>query len=108
MKLFGPVGVTLCLALAVPFAGSGQIINPANNHSYYLIGPGTWTFCQAQAVSLGGNLVTIREDSKNMKDRIRLAAMLATDILGQAGTTSYCDTNAPGPGSFFYRVGIRY
>jgi parallel beta-helix repeat protein len=31
---------------------------------------------------------------------------LQSSILGQAGTTSYTDTNAVGPGPFFYRVGI--
>ena len=33
--------------------------------------------------------------------------LLATNILGQAGTTSYGDTYAAGKGPFFYRVGIR-
>ena len=33
--------------------------------------------------------------------------LLATNILGQTGTTSYGDTNAAGKGPFFYRVGIR-
>jgi hypothetical protein len=34
-------------------------------------------------------------------------APMAANILGQANRTTYADTNAPGSGPFFYRVGVR-
>ncbi len=34
--------------------------------------------------------------------------LLATNITGQTGTTSYADTNTPGADPFFYRVGVQH
>ncbi|HZR16228.1 MAG TPA: C-type lectin domain-containing protein [Verrucomicrobiae bacterium] len=39
---------------------AGPIVNPANGHSYYLLGQSTWSNAEAQAVRLGGHLATIR------------------------------------------------
>jgi len=44
------------------------------------------------------------ESSANLRPPFTL---LSTNILGQAGTTTYADTNATGPGPFFYRVGVK-
>ena len=44
------------------------------------------------------------EQSTNLNSSF---ASLATNITGQAGTTSYTDTNAPGVDPFFYRVGVQ-
>lgn len=44
---------------------SGPIDNPANGHSYYLLNSNTWTASQAEAVTLGGNLVTINDGAEN-------------------------------------------
>jgi hypothetical protein len=44
---------------------SGPILNPANNHTYFLLNADTWANSQVQALSLGGNLVTINDAAEN-------------------------------------------
>ena len=40
---------------------SGPVTNPINGNSYYLLSTASWTTSQAEAVQLGGNLVTIND-----------------------------------------------
>lgn len=44
---------------------AGPFTNSANGHIYFLLTPDTWTNSQAQAVALGGNLVTISDAAEN-------------------------------------------
>src|SRR5205809_5740838 len=43
----------------------GPIVNPANQHLYYLLTADTWTNSQAFAQTLGGNLATINDAAEN-------------------------------------------
>lgn len=52
------------LALNASVLG-GAVLNPANGHYYYLLSPTTWSVSQAEALTLGGNLVTINDAAEN-------------------------------------------
>lgn len=58
---------TVCLWAATTNAAivSGPIVNPLNGHRYYLLTPNTWTASQAEAVQMGGHLVTINDSDEN-------------------------------------------
>lgn len=43
----------------------GPVVNPTNGHSYYLLSLNNWTASQGEAVTLGGNLVTINDAAEN-------------------------------------------
>ncbi|MFN7138729.1 MAG: C-type lectin domain-containing protein [Limisphaerales bacterium] len=43
----------------------GPVTNSANGHIYYLLSTNTWTKSQAEAVSMGGNLVTINDQAEH-------------------------------------------
>jgi hypothetical protein len=69
MKALFAVLVTCLISLLSPdLRGqvvAGPITNAANGHWYYLVGPTYWTNAEAQAVALGGHLVTINDAAEN-------------------------------------------
>jgi hypothetical protein len=44
---------------------AGPLTNAANAHLYYLLSANTWTASEAEAVGLGGHLVTINDAAEN-------------------------------------------
>jgi len=71
------IGCSLQAMAASPL--TGPILNPANNHYYYLLSSDNWTGSQSQALSLGGNLVTINDAAEN--------AWVASTFLNYGGIT---------------------
>jgi Lectin C-type domain len=70
MKKCNVAGYALVIALvgAIEAAGtivSGPVNNPANGHNYYLLSKSTWTSSEAEAIALGGHLVTINDLGEN-------------------------------------------
>lgn len=60
--------LTFVTSLSLPvFAGvlAGPIINPANHHAYYLLTRLSWEDSEAEAMVLGGHLVTINDAAEN-------------------------------------------
>ena len=68
MRPFGLLGACLICVLARGAEGAviaGPFTYPASGHSYYLLSFNTWTGSQAEALMLGGNLVTINDLAEN-------------------------------------------
>ena len=59
----------------------GPAVNPANGHIYYVVDPNTWTGAQAEAESLGGDLVTINDADEG--------DWLGTEILSGMGLSGW-------------------
>jgi hypothetical protein len=61
-------GVCLTFALQHSFAAvlHGPVTNAANGHVYYLLTQNNWTASEAEAVQLGGHLVTINDLDENL------------------------------------------
>ena len=66
-----PMKILLTIAVLVASVGQVQAgfitstVNPANGNTYYLLTENSWTASQTEAVSLGGNLVTINDKAEN-------------------------------------------
>ncbi len=68
MRTAAFVMLTAILALSTIGQGNvltGPVTNPANGHQYYLLGANTPPALEAEAVSLGGHLVTINDEAEN-------------------------------------------
>ncbi|MFN0132265.1 MAG: lectin-like protein [Phycisphaerales bacterium] len=63
----------------------GPVINPTNNHAYYLLSPSSWTVAEASAVALGGHLVTIRSADENEWVRTMVLGFDGMDRRGWIG-----------------------
>ncbi len=62
---FTTMAVTLFAAVAKADVLGGPIINPSNDHSYFLLTGNNWTGSEAEALTLGGHLVTINDVTEN-------------------------------------------
>jgi hypothetical protein len=66
------VPLVLGLVFAIAFSArvnatvvAGPVMNPDNGHAYYLLAENTWPESEAEAVRLGGHLVTINDAAEN-------------------------------------------
>ena len=61
--------VSLCVAWCAGFPAQasvlfGPVINPSTKHVYYLLTESTWQAAETEAISLGGHLVTINDQTE--------------------------------------------
>ena len=62
-KCVMPIAATMLLVASTAEAGilSGPIVNPANDHRYYLLSPSSWPDAETEAITVGGHLTTIND-----------------------------------------------
>ena len=57
--------ITIAVSPSQASVVAGPLVNPANGHAYYLLSNDTWAASEAEAVTLGGHLATIRSAAEN-------------------------------------------
>lgn len=65
MKILSAIVGATTLLTAHADVLAGPVTNSVNGHLYYLLTTNTWTGAEAEAVSLGGHLVTINDTNEN-------------------------------------------
>ena len=65
LSFLAVIGFTATGFAAIPSVLTGPVLNPANNHYYYLLDTENWTSSQSKALSMGGHLVTINDAAEN-------------------------------------------
>ena len=68
MKILLALAVATLLAASPRLEGAvltGPVTNAANGHLYYLLDSNSWTAAEAEAMTLGGHLVTINDMAEN-------------------------------------------
>jgi len=65
-KFIWPLILAACTSISAKAnVLTGPIVNPVNGHSYFLLSQNNWTGSEAEAVNLGGHLVTINDAAEN-------------------------------------------
>lgn len=88
------IGAFACVAAAHASVLVGPVTNPSNGHAYYLLTQNTWAASQDEAITLGGNLVTINDQAEQdwVFDYFARA--------GGSGRSLWIGLNAPTSSSF--------
>lgn len=64
-KLLPIVASIILLAISIPTFAYDWVTSPINGHLYTLIDASSWLDAENQAITLGGHLVTIRNETEN-------------------------------------------
>lgn len=106
--------IMIALSCASALRGSsisGPFVNGDNGHTYLLLNEASWTDSEAEAVTLGGHLVTISSAAENewvwstFKDRLPGPGTLWIGFTDQAQEGTWCWANGENAAFVNFQVG---